>query len=172
MSAPQFVKKRVLQGLLWVCVALWMGLIFCLSSQTAVESSSLSGGFVKEIATVLTPDFQKYPSAKQDTIIEAWQYVARKCAHASLFGILGVLTTLAMNVTEMRKKRLLILISIGICLFYAMSDEFHQIFIPGRSPQITDVGIDFCGAIVGIGLTTLLIWVIRGKKQRKTKCKV
>jgi len=36
------------------------------------------------------------------------------------------------------------------CVLYAISDETHQIFVPGRSAQISDVLIDSVGAIVGI----------------------
>lgn len=41
-------------------------------------------------------------------------------------------------------------------LLYAASDEFHQSFIPGRNARITDVLIDFFGAIIGILLLTRL----------------
>jgi len=45
-----------------------------------------------------------------------------------------------------------ILFSLGICVLYAVSDEVHQLFVPGRGRQVRDVLIDSAGAIVGIGL--------------------
>ncbi|MEH6908026.1 VanZ family protein [Neobacillus drentensis] len=39
---------------------------------------------------------------------------------------------------------------IGICLFFAMTDEFHQLFVLGRVAQVKDVLIDSAGAIVGL----------------------
>lgn len=33
------------------------------------------------------------------------------------------------------------------CILYACSDEWHQSFVSGRSPQITDICIDTCGAL-------------------------
>jgi len=42
-----------------------------------------------------------------------------------------------------------------ICVGYAISDEIHQIFVPGRGPQIKDVLIDSGGAAVGI-----FIWLV------------
>ena len=38
----------------------------------------------------------------------------------------------------------------AIALVYAVSDELHQLFSPGRSCQIKDMLIDFCGASAGI----------------------
>ena len=36
---------------------------------------------------------------------------------------------------------------------YAASDEFHQLFVTGRSAQVRDVLIDSCGALCGLALT-------------------
>ena len=58
-------------------------------------------------------------------------------------------------------------ISIGI--LYAISDEFHQSFSPGRSPKVTDVYIDTLGVIVG-ALLVILIRMIY-KKIKKVYCK-
>jgi VanZ family protein len=45
---------------------------------------------------------------------------------------------------------------------YAASDEFHQVFVSGRSPLIVDVLIDTCGALAGI-LLLLLVRFIHGR---------
>lgn len=42
---------------------------------------------------------------------------------------------------------------LGMTLAYAISDELHQAFVPGRSASIMDVVIDMIGAAVGLGLT-------------------
>lgn len=43
-----------------------------------------------------------------------------------------------------------ILIAISIAVIFAISDEVHQLFVPGRGGQIKDVIIDSAGALVGI----------------------
>lgn len=43
-------------------------------------------------------------------------------------------------------------LALGICILYAISDEFHQLFVPGRGGQIRDVLIDSTGAIVGVAI--------------------
>ena len=60
-------------------------------------------------------------------------------------------------------------ITIVIGILYAMSDEIHQSFSPGRSPKITDVCIDTLGIIVG-ALLVILIRMIY-KKIRTKYCK-
>jgi VanZ family protein len=42
------------------------------------------------------------------------------------------------------------------CVLYAVSDEVHQLFVPGRGAQVTDVLIDNAGAFVGIGIYEVL----------------
>ena len=58
---------------------------------------------------------------------------------------------------EFEETKTLFLTSWMICIAYAASDELHQFFSPGRSPQIRDVVIDSFGALAGILLGLLLI---------------
>ena len=43
-----------------------------------------------------------------------------------------------------------IAIALVVCILFAISDEFHQLFVPGRGAQVKDVLIDTAGAIVGM----------------------
>jgi len=38
----------------------------------------------------------------------------------------------------------------SVCVLFAVSDEFHQQFVPGRGPQVRDVFIDSSGAALGL----------------------
>ena len=51
--------------------------------------------------------------------------------------------------------------------FYACTDEFHQMFVAGRSGEIKDVLIDSAGVLAGIILTGLVLWV-KGKRAGRT----
>jgi VanZ family protein len=55
-------------------------------------------------------------------------------------------------------------LSLLVTFIYACSDEFHQLFIPGRSGQFKDVLIDTSGAL--IMLMIIFLW------QRKKKSKL
>ena len=62
-----------------------------------------------------------------------------------------------------QKNRILVSCSVG--LLYAISDEIHQAFIPGRGPQIAEVGIDFSGVVVGILIAFFVIKVLINNKK-------
>lgn len=43
-----------------------------------------------------------------------------------------------------------------ISLLYGVSDEFHQYFVPSRSPGVKDLAVDAAGALVGVLLVSWL----------------
>ena len=43
-----------------------------------------------------------------------------------------------------------------IVIGYACTDEFHQLFVPGRSGQITDVMIDTLGGSIGVLIISVI----------------
>ena len=56
---------------------------------------------------------------------------------------------------------------------YACTDEFHQLFVPGRAGRFTDVLIDSSGALV-LSLIVVLVMhsrTMRGKRVRRRKSK-
>ena len=53
-----------------------------------------------------------------------------------------------------------------LCALYAASDELHQAFIPGRSPQLADVLIDCGGALAGILLAALAVLLHRHCRKK------
>lgn len=82
----------------------------------------------------------------------------RKTAHATEYAILAVL--LVNTVTLYRGYLISLLISAG----YAITDEIHQYFVPGRACMAGDVLIDTCGATAG--LLILFLLKKKGKRQR------
>lgn len=55
------------------------------------------------------------------------------------------------------KKRDFIFITMLIALVYSLSDEFHQLFVIGRSCSFADVMLDFCGTLIASFIYVLLI---------------
>ena len=117
-------------------VLLWMILIFIMSSFNSTESSNQSGFIVNIISSIL-----------HINNIELLSLIIRKLAHFTEYFILGLLTY---NMFHSYNKK--VYISIIICILYAISDEIHQIFVPGRSCQIMDMTIDTLGSLLGIYL--------------------
>ena len=64
---------------------------------------------------------------------------------------------------------LVIIIPIVVAFVYACSDEFHQLFIDGRSSEFTDVLIDTCGAILGVLIINLIFKIIKKKNKKCVK---
>lgn len=91
----------------------------------------------------------------------------RKSAHFIAYLVLGLLVSYAMKnetfAASAWKRRG---ISLLICVAYAISDEFHQIFVPGRGPLLKDVLIDGSGAAIGIMLLAgaRKLWLFRKRK--------
>ena len=54
-------------------------------------------------------------------------------------------------------SRKLLLLAWGVTVIYAISDEYHQSFVPGRHPGWADVAIDSLGA------ATALVFVTQAK---------
>ena len=134
-------NKRLV--LAWTLLILWMLFIFIMSSFNGVMSSNQSGS----IATLIYNIFNISDTSKVSFII-------RKCAHVSEFFILGILV---INLVSKYNVKHIYLISFIICVLYASSDEFHQLFVPGRSGQVTDIFIDMIGVVLGL----LLVFLIR-----------
>ena len=87
----------------------------------------------------------------QDTNIAYAGKLIRKSAHFIAYLILGFLVSHAMKreaYTAIAWKRGGA--SLLFCVVYAISDEFHQLFVPGRGPLLKDVLIDGSGAAIGI----------------------
>ena len=59
------------------------------------------------------------------------------------------------------KQKKLGWIVIGLVVIYACSDEFHQLFVAGRTSRVTDVLIDTAGGAVGLILWQVFPWIKR-----------
>jgi VanZ like family len=77
------------------------------------------------------------------TGLGGWDLVLRKLAHAAEYAILGVLLLRAVEHAWA---------AFWLATGYAVTDEIHQMFVPGRLGSPLDVAIDAAGAAVGIAL--------------------
>lgn len=132
-------------------LVLWMALIFSFSNQKDVDSSKVSDGFIDRTVVKIYKIFNgNITKEKENEIIEKYTYPIRKLAHYTLYFILGILSFLVVKDYSINKK--LIIYSLLICFLYACSDEFHQLFIIGRSARVLDVMIDTFGSLCGISI--------------------
>lgn len=143
MTQKQLNLHRVISAVLLGAVAI---LIFYLSSQCADDSSETSGSVVSWLHDILKIDLP------DGTI--------RTVAHFCEFASLGFLV---LNMLHSYRDNFSPVISVAISFLYAVSDEIHQIFVPGRACQLVDMAVDLLGITAGTLAFLILLKIIRTK---------
>ncbi len=88
-----------------------------------------------------------------------------KVEHFSEYFIFSLLVIRALKYEPVAfKGKSLYIVAALLCIFYAGSDEFHQLYVPGRDADIFDVMADSAGTIAGVVIVN-----ITGKLNRKKK---
>ena len=139
-------KKLILLALGVLVIAF----IFFNSLQNAERSSSASDF----VADVLSAIFGKE--------VKNMTHLIRKLAHFFEYAVLGAVFCIVKE--KLKKFNTETVILIG--LLCALCDETIQLFSAGRSGQIGDIWIDFCGFLSGLGVFFLIKW-IKNKKIKK-----
>ena len=106
----------------WLPPIFWMGLIYFLSSFHKLQAS---------------------PVGWQDFII-------RKAAHFLEYAILFVLYYRGFKNTSKMNFRRIFFLSLLLTVSYALTDEYHQTFVSGRTGRLFDLGVDSLGAFFGL----------------------
>ena len=95
--------------------------------------------------------------------LAALHFLTRKAGHFTEYAVLAFLARRAF-ITSSRAflQRHWFQVGLLLVVIYALLDEFHQSFVPSRTPSIYDSAIDVAG-----GLTVLLIFRFYGKNSRE-----
>ena len=155
------IRRLILPALLFFQILF----IFTMSSFGHTSSDAQSNLFVDFIA-------QNFPHVRHglennlislNTLI----FLVRKTAHFAEYAILGSLFFL--NLKNWQKSNGTLTMSILFSYLYAITDELHQVFVPGRSAQFRDVLIDTLGASFGAIITYLIVKLFTKIKTRSDK---
>ncbi len=162
-------KKRIWQMIAYVLLVGVMLLIFVNSAKTAPESSKGSSRVTIFILKLFAG--QEKTAQMKEAAIETTETIIRKAAHVTEYMLLALAAAfwqLQVRQKHFNKEMLHRYFAWNIVFgtVYAATDEFHQLFVAGRSGQVTDVLIDACG--VGIG-TLLFYAVLRKIQARKNR---
>lgn len=105
--------------------------------------------FGMSICRMVVPHFEDKTVEQQETMARRIEFPVRKAAHMTEYAILALLLLGMITKDRITRKQLLSV----ICLVaaYAATDEYHQLFVPGRSGQVRDVVIDTVGGTLGLG---------------------
>ena len=100
------------------------------------------------LASNLTRDTKNINKIEKINNIKYFNVFVRKSAHAFEFLVLAMLILWAMTCHDVKGIKA-IFFTLLIVLFYAITDEFHQLFVYGRGASLKDVKIDFIGGVIG-----------------------
>ena len=139
-----------------VLLIIWMIMIFNLSAENAKTSSKTSGVIVDKIISLIVPDYEELNAEEQLKVRDNFQFAIRKTAHFTIYGILGIYAFLSIATYKNIHIIYRLISPALVCLAYSISDELHQRLVPGRSGELRDVLIDFCGSLLGIAAIFLI----------------
>lgn len=148
-------------------VILWMIIVFWFSSQVGDDSQVTSGNTIRKIITFINNDIDKL---KLEEIIETLQPFTRKLAHFTLYTLGGILIFNMFSSFKLKNKEK-IFFSILSGAVYAITDEVHQLFVPGRSGMIKDVFIDTLGIITGVIVCIIIFRIVNIIINKRIKIK-
>lgn len=153
-----------------ILTILWMVVIFSFSARPGSVSEQDSGRVGLLIGEIFVPGFEDWSEAEQQAFAETVDHPVRKTAHASEYALLGILAAGACieNGRDLRRRRTEIFIPWLTATVYAATDEFHQLFIPGRSGQVSDVLLDSAGALAGVLILAGVRYVWMSKKRKES----
>ena len=158
------MNRKVCKAIFMVLSLIIMLVIFVFSSQEANTSQSVSNGFLTTLFSLILPNFNDMSVIDKEALLEAFSTMVRKLAHFGIYSALGFTINGAYynDYKISRKSRPIIVLGIG--LIYAISDEIHQYFVPGRAMKFTDVIIDFSGVAFGAFIFFVIFFLTkRGK---------
>ncbi len=85
-----------------------------------------------------------------------------KIAHIVLYFGLGGFVFWAFRSTRLRCSSFITYLAFLLTFFYGLSDEIHQLYVPGREFSIVDLYADGIGAVMGVFVAARLAHYYRG----------
>ena len=144
-------------------------IIFSFSAVPATASTKQSKGLTYNVIKLLNGN--KLSERDLEKLTKKINPVIRKIAHFSIYMILAIVTYMfieELNIKSKSEKERLrknIIYTCIFCIIYAVFDEIHQIYVPGRTGKAIDVIIDTLGSCMGIAVLFLNNFIkIRFKK--------
>lgn len=151
--AFRFPKKKgnISAALPWLAVLGGMAILFSLTHQPGQGTGEWSLVLAEKVRSAIQTIFPSL-TGSMDT-----HHFIRKSAHFFAYMLLGVLVLHALCSPIWKGAFIAVIIS----TFYAVTDEIHQLFVPGRGGELRDVMIDGIGAAVGVLVYLAVVFVGR-----------
>ena len=165
-SKPRSNKLKVI--VYGVFVVIWMVVIFLYSAQNAVKSGASSSGLTHFLLNALTQLGIISACNITPTEFVRTEGLIRTLAHFSEYFIFGIITFKFASYTFAKKMFEKFIYPFTFCVLYAITDEIHQFYVPGRAMQLEDWLVDSAGVLVGV----LIVLLITKKRKIKTEINI
>ena len=141
----------------------------CLSSgRSYIEVTSISNPSIKSYIDLEVMDDGAINNGNYKSFSE---FIRKSIGHFLLFLASGVFTFLSCYYLLKEKSKLklwqIVLIAALVGLFFAGLSEFIQYFIPSRFGSFIDVGVDYLGYMIGLGIVLLIIYLANRRKAKE-----
>src|SRR6266516_1136993 len=129
----------------WLPPFIWLGVIFV--GSTGVMSAEQTSRFLVPFLRWLDPQISF-------ATIAAIHFALRKLGHLTEYAIFAALLWRALRRgTHLQAKMSILFLLVWLAAaIFAVTDEFHQSFVPSRTASPIDVIIDICGAMIGLAI--------------------
>jgi VanZ family protein len=155
-SAEGKERSRVASRL-WRYGPLLLWMLFIFFASTAQLSASNTSRIIRPLLIWL------FPGISEERLAFA-HFIVRKLAHLTEYAILGLLAARAfVTSSHQRLRERWFPTAAMLVAAYALSDEFHQRFVPARTGSIYDVLIDIAGGLMALAL--LAFWLKVKKRE-------
>ena len=144
--------RAVVFGLLALAILCFIWGQSMLPREASAQESS-------RLVDLLKPILDPYGRIDDDV----FHHYVRKAAHFTEYAVFGFcLAGFLRSLKPCGKKRYL-LPSVLLCVLVAGTDECIQMFSPDRGPRLRDVALDACGAMFGILILLLFVFLIQAR---------
>ena len=140
------MKKRPVRFALLMLAILWMVLIFCFSAQSASESGGLSALITEPLTKLIVQFSGKLSAPEVAALYVKVDGIVRTAAHFGEYTVLGMLLTAVLRAYGIKNGFFPWFVGAA----YALTDEWHQTYSPGRTSDPMDVLIDAVGVLCGV----------------------
>lgn len=142
-----------MKKILIVFCILWVGFIYYNSSQSGLESNKISYKVVNTISN------KNVAEENINYFVGNFNKFIRKNAHLIEYLVLSILLG---NIFFRYNKKGIdgIVYILFVVLIFAVSDEFHQLYVVGRNSNVIDIVIDFIGGVIGTIIFYLFYYIL------------
>lgn len=171
------MKKALISILLLTMAVGWMYIIYKLSDMNTQKSNGKSTDiialFIEDTLDVTNEYGITHSRPSDSKLAKASQLInapLRKVMHASVYLALSFIIILFMKILLNNKHYwIALIITMVLCVSFAITDEYHQTFVSGRTGQPLDVCIDSAGSLIGAGIYTTYYIVYKNGYKKAEK---